>query len=88
MKKSFEEKSGNSFARFEKFAKKILNVPKKEIDKREAEYQKARKAAKNIPETDLDDGPGRSCTEEKPRTVRSKDERRTRTRISEVLCPT
>ena len=46
MKKSFEEKSGNSFARFEKFAKKILNVPKKEIDKREAEYQRTKKTSK------------------------------------------
>jgi hypothetical protein len=46
MKKTFEEKPGNSFSRFEKFVKKIINVPKKEIDDREAEYQRTKKTGK------------------------------------------
>ena len=46
MKKTFEEKSGNSFNRFERFVKKGINVPKKEIDEREAEYQRTKKTAK------------------------------------------
>ena len=46
MKKPYEDKPGNSFERFEKAVKKILSTPKEEIDKREAEYQKTRKAAK------------------------------------------
>ena len=33
------------YARFEKLAKQLLSVPKSEIDKREAQYQK-KKAAK------------------------------------------
>ena len=48
MKKSYQEKPGNSFARFEKFAKKILNVPRKEIDERQAEYER-RKKVKKVP---------------------------------------
>lgn len=44
--KTFVEKPGNSFSRFERFAKKILSVPKAEIDKREAEYQRTKKTAK------------------------------------------
>ena len=46
MKHSFEEKPGNSFKRFEQFVKKIINVPKKEIDEREAEYQRTKKTTK------------------------------------------
>ena len=46
-KKIFVEKPGNSSGRFQKAVKKILSVPKAEIDKREAEYQKVRKTAKN-----------------------------------------
>lgn len=46
MKKRFEEKPGNSFGRFEKFVKKVINVPKGEIDKREIEYQRTKKTAK------------------------------------------
>jgi len=34
------------YARFEKLAKQLISVPKSEIDKREAEYQKQRKAGK------------------------------------------
>ena len=46
MKKTFEQKPGDAFKRFEKFVKKIVNVPKKEIDEREAEYQRTKKTAK------------------------------------------
>jgi hypothetical protein len=47
MTKPYEDKleTGN-FKRFEKFVKKVINVPKKEIDKREAEYQRTKKTAK------------------------------------------
>lgn len=34
------------YQNFEKLAKQLISVPKSEIDKREAEYQKARKATK------------------------------------------
>lgn len=45
--KIFEDKPGKSnFSRFEKAVKQILAVPKKEIDKREAEYQRTKKTAK------------------------------------------
>jgi hypothetical protein len=44
--KTFVEKPGDSFGRFQRAVKKILSVPKEEIDRREAEYQKTRKAAK------------------------------------------
>jgi len=44
--KTYEEKLGNSFGRFQKAVKKMLSVPKEEIDRREAEYQKTKKAAK------------------------------------------
>jgi len=49
MKKAKSAKLGENeseYERFERFAKQIISVPKSEIDKREAEYQKARKAAK------------------------------------------
>ena len=45
-KKTFVEKPGNSFGRFEKAVKQILAVPKKEIDAREAEYQRTKKTTK------------------------------------------
>jgi hypothetical protein len=45
-KQIFVEKPGNSYDRFEKFVKKVMAVPKEEIDRREAEYQRARKAVK------------------------------------------
>ena len=44
--KTFVEEPGNSFNRFEKFVKKVLAVPNKEIDEREAEYQRTKKTAK------------------------------------------
>jgi hypothetical protein len=34
------------YARFENLAKQLIAVPKREIDKREAEYQKQKKLAK------------------------------------------
>jgi hypothetical protein len=34
------------WANFERFAKALIAVPKSEIDKREAEYQRHKKAAK------------------------------------------
>jgi hypothetical protein len=34
------------YQRFEKLAKQLISVPKSEIDKRQAQYEKARKAAK------------------------------------------
>jgi hypothetical protein len=45
-RKTFVEKPGNSFGRFEKAVKQMLAVPKKEIDRREAEYQRAKKTAR------------------------------------------
>lgn len=44
-KKIFVEKPGNSYGRFEKALKQILAVPKEEIQKREAEYQRTKKTA-------------------------------------------
>lgn len=44
--KTFVEKPGDSFGRLQKAVKQILAVPKKEIDKREAEYQRTKKTAK------------------------------------------
>lgn len=35
------------FEKFQQFAKQVLSVPKKEIDRREAEYQKARAVKKS-----------------------------------------
>ena len=34
------------YARFEALVKQVIAVPKSEIDKRQAQYEKARKAAK------------------------------------------
>ena len=34
------------YQRFEKLAKALIAVPKSELDKRQAQYEKARKAAK------------------------------------------
>jgi hypothetical protein len=43
---TYEEKEGDSFGRFQDAVKQILAVRKKEIDRRESEYQKTRKAVK------------------------------------------
>jgi hypothetical protein len=45
MKKPIEEKPGNSLGRFDKAVKQMFSVPKKEIDKREAEHQLTKKTA-------------------------------------------
>jgi hypothetical protein len=45
-KKTFEQKPGDSFGRFQKAVKKMLSVPKEEIAKREAEYQRTKETAK------------------------------------------
>ena len=47
MKKSKSDKSpSEEYQNFEKLAKQLISVPKSEIDKREAEYQKQKKASK------------------------------------------
>jgi hypothetical protein len=45
-RKTYVEKPGNSYGRFEKALKQVLTVPKAEIDRREAEYQRTKKAIK------------------------------------------
>jgi hypothetical protein len=40
------EHKSEEYIRFEKLAKQLISVPKSEIDKREAEYQRHKKAAK------------------------------------------
>jgi hypothetical protein len=40
------KKTGTEFEKFSQFAKQVVSVPKAEIDRREAEYQKARKQEK------------------------------------------
>lgn len=44
MKKS--DKPSEEYQRFEKLAKALISVPKSEIDKRQAEYEKQRKLSK------------------------------------------
>ena len=47
MKKAKTSKPpSDEYARFEDLAKRLIAVPKSEIDKREAEYQKQKKAGK------------------------------------------
>ena len=47
MKKSKSSKPpSEEYQNFEKLAKQLISVPKSEIDKREAEYQRAKKSAK------------------------------------------
>jgi hypothetical protein len=46
MKKEKQSKPSEEYQNFEKLAKQLISVPKSEIDKREAEYQKARKTNK------------------------------------------
>ncbi len=47
MKKSKPNKPpSEEYQNFEKLAKQLISVPKSEIDKREAEYQKVKKAHK------------------------------------------
>jgi hypothetical protein len=46
MKKSKSDKPSEEYQNFEKLAKQLISVPKSEIDKREAEYQRQKKAGK------------------------------------------
>jgi hypothetical protein len=47
MKKAKTDKPpSEEYQNFEKLAKQLISVPKSEIDKREAEYQRAKKAGK------------------------------------------
>ena len=46
MKKSKTDKPSEEYANFEKLAKQLIAVPKSEIDKHEAEYQRQRKSGK------------------------------------------
>ena len=47
MKKTKTDKSpSEEYQNFEKLAKQLIAVPKSELDKREAEYQRQKKAAK------------------------------------------
>ncbi len=39
-------KTSEEYQNFEKLAKQLISVPKSEIDKREAEYQRHKKSAK------------------------------------------
>jgi hypothetical protein len=41
-----EPATSEEYARFEKLAKQLISVPKSEIDKREAEYQRRKKQEK------------------------------------------
>lgn len=38
--KKYDEKKGDTFKRFEGLAKQLMSVPKKEVDKKEEDYQK------------------------------------------------
>jgi multidrug resistance efflux pump len=44
--KATSNAKSEEYERFEKLAKQLISVPKSEIDKRQAQYEKARKAAK------------------------------------------
>ncbi len=46
MSKQSKAKPSEEYQRFEKLAKALIAVPKSEIDKREAEYQRAKKTHK------------------------------------------
>ena len=46
MKKSKSEKPSEEYQNFEKLAKQLIAVPKSELDKREAEYQRHKKTGK------------------------------------------
>lgn len=46
MKKSKTDKPSEEYQNFERLAKQLISVPKSEIDKREAEYQRAKKSVK------------------------------------------
>ena len=46
MKKPKSSKLSEEYQNFEKLAKQLIAVPKSEIEKREAEYQRAKKSGK------------------------------------------
>jgi hypothetical protein len=46
MKRKTSKPPSDEYQRFEKLAKALIAVPKSEIDKREAEYQRAKKSTK------------------------------------------
>ena len=46
MKKSKSDKPSEEYQRFEKLAKALITVPKSEIDKRQAEYEKQKTVKK------------------------------------------
>jgi hypothetical protein len=46
MKRTTSKPPSEEYQRFEKLAKSLAAVPKSEIDKREAEYQKHKRAGK------------------------------------------
>ena len=46
MKRKTSKPPSEEYARFEKLAKQLISVPKGEINKREAEYQRQKKAGK------------------------------------------
>jgi len=46
MKKKSVEKKSEEYQRFESLVRQVVSVPKSEIDKRQAEYDRHRKAAK------------------------------------------
>jgi hypothetical protein len=46
MKKQKPSEPSEEYQNFEKLAKQLIAVPKSEIDKREAEYQKQKKTSK------------------------------------------
>jgi len=46
MSNKSDKTAENPFERFRQFAKKIVTVPKTEIDKRESEYRKHRQAVR------------------------------------------
>jgi hypothetical protein len=45
MKKKTSKQTSEEYQRFENLAKQLIAVPKSEIDKREAEYQRTKKHA-------------------------------------------
>jgi hypothetical protein len=46
VKKAKAKTDSEEYQNFEKLAKQLISVPKSELDKREAEYQRQKKAAK------------------------------------------
>jgi hypothetical protein len=46
MKKKLNKPPSDEYSRFEKLARQLISVPKSEIDKRQAEYEKKKVAKK------------------------------------------